>query len=169
MLACPKREGLAHWQIKVIRLQHDSNRPRKIHFVQIVKDFYHASGLLTEAAQRKQCNSSHVQSEKVCTSCPGRTLWQPFPQSTWKNKSRTQFNIRRKLVSIPCWCSCHSPVSDVARVVDPHKFIETVAPPSGQLQPNMEAVLSFRMWVPPAEPIAWKLGLFLTKNDKERK
>lgn len=30
----------------------------------------------------------------------------------------------------------------------------------------MKAVLSFRMRVPPAEPITWKLGLFLTKNDK---
>lgn len=52
-------------------------------------------------------------------------------------------------------------VSDVAGVVDPHQLTETLTPPRGQMQPHMEAVLSLRRWVPPAEPIPLKLGRFL--------
>lgn len=54
----------------------------------------------------------------------------------------------------------------MAGVVDPHEFIETLTPPSGQMQPHVEAVFSIRMWVPPAEPITLKLGLFLLINNK---
>lgn len=58
------------------------------------------------------------------------------------------------------------PVSDVAGVVDPQEFIKTLTPPSGQMQPHVEAVFSILMWVPPAEPMTLKLGLFLSINNK---
>ena len=45
------------------------------------------------------------------------------------------------------------PVGDVAGVVDPGQLV--VAPPRGDPETHMEAVLSFRCRVPPAEPIPW--------------
>lgn len=63
-----------------------------------------------------------------------------------------------------------SPVSNVAGVVEPHEFIETVAPPGGQVKSNVEGAL--RLWLrvpPPAERITLNLGLFLQKRDKVNK
>lgn len=51
----------------------------------------------------------------------------------------------------------------MAGVVDPHEFIETAAPPSGQLQSNMEGLLRLRLWVPPEEPVTLNLHLLLIK------
>lgn len=45
------------------------------------------------------------------------------------------------------------PVGYVAGVVDPHKLIKALAPPRGELQPHVEAVLRICRWVPPAEPV----------------
>lgn len=45
------------------------------------------------------------------------------------------------------------PVSSVARVVEPHEFIETVAAPGGQVKSNVEGALKLRELVPPAERI----------------
>lgn len=64
-----------------------------------------------------------------------------------------------------CWCSaivaCVLPVSEVAGVVDPHEFIETAAPPSGQLQSHMEGLLRLGLTVPPEEPVTLNLRLLL--------
>lgn len=59
-----------------------------------------------------------------------------------------------------------SPVSNVAGVVEPHKFIETVAPPHGQVKSNVEGALSLWGWVTPAERITLNLSLLLQKRDK---
>lgn len=62
------------------------------------------------------------------------------------------------------------PVSDVAGVMDPHQLAGILTPPRRQLQTHLEAVLSFRQWVPPAEPIPCKLSHFLiTKKIKKCK
>lgn len=52
-------------------------------------------------------------------------------------------------------------VGQVAGVVDPHQFIETAAPPSGQLQSYMEGVLSLWLLVPPEESVTLNLHLLL--------
>lgn len=46
-------------------------------------------------------------------------------------------------------------------MVDPHQFIETAAPPSGQLQADMEGVLSLWLLVPPEESVTLNLDLLL--------
>lgn len=60
-----------------------------------------------------------------------------------------------------------SPVSSVAGVVEPHEFVETVAPPGGQVKSNVEGALSLWDWVPPTERIT--LNLFLQKRDTVNK
>lgn len=55
-------------------------------------------------------------------------------------------------------------VGEVAGVVDPHQFIETAAPPSGQLQSHMEGVFSLRLRVPPEKPVTLNLHLLLLIN-----
>ena len=52
-------------------------------------------------------------------------------------------------------------VSDVAGVMDPRQLTETLTPPRGQMQSNVEVVFNLRRLVPPAEPILLKLGCFL--------
>lgn len=52
-----------------------------------------------------------------------------------------------------------SPVSRVAGVVKPHQFVETVAPPSGQVKSNVEGALELWEWVPPTERVTLNLGL----------
>lgn len=52
-------------------------------------------------------------------------------------------------------------VGEVAGVVDPHQFIETAAPPGGQLQSHVEGVFSLRLLVPPEESVTLNLDLLL--------
>lgn len=48
----------------------------------------------------------------------------------------------------------------MAGVVDPDEFIETAAPPSGQLQSHMKGLFRLRLWVP-GEPVTLNLHLLL--------
>lgn len=57
----------------------------------------------------------------------------------------------------------------MAGVVEPHQFVETVAPPSGQVKSNVEGALVLWERVPPTERITLNLGLFIPKRDTVNK
>lgn len=52
-------------------------------------------------------------------------------------------------------------VGEVAGVVDPHEFIETAAPPSGQLHSHVKRLFRLGLRVPPEESVTLDLHLLL--------
>lgn len=157
-------------KVEVIQLQHKSNRLRSMHPVEVRDIFCGIECKSPGCLERLLGESSvtlhtckvegrvHPIQVKCCDNC--------LPSHP-KNRMYIIYEYMGTLFLYSTTAGTGPlPVSDVAGVVDPHEFIKTLTPPSGQVQPHVEAVFSILMWVPPAEPITLKLGLFLTINHK---